>query len=58
MIMAGVPSQLQRNMTPEVIQHAIDIAKKLGIKQFARKTPQQGCSTTLRAMLDPTLDGK
>jgi len=45
-------------MTPEVIQHAIDIAKKLGIKQFARKTPQQGCSTTLRAMLDPTLDGK
>jgi hypothetical protein len=51
----GVPSQLQRHLSPEALQQAIEIAQRLQIKQFDRKTPQQGCSTSLRAMLDPNL---
>jgi hypothetical protein len=51
----GVPSQLQRHLSPEALQQAMEIAQRLQIKQFDRKTPQQGCSTSLRAMLDPSL---
>jgi NAD(P)-dependent dehydrogenase (short-subunit alcohol dehydrogenase family) len=51
----GVPSQLRRHLTPESLKQAMEISQRLQIKQFDRKTPQQGCSTPLRAMLDPTL---
>jgi hypothetical protein len=57
-ICLGVPSQLQRHLLPEVLKQAQEIAEKLEIKQFDRKTPQQGCSTSLRAMLDPNLAGQ
>lgn len=54
-IFLGVPSQLRRHLSPEALKQAQEIAQKLRIKQFDRKTPQQGCSTSLRAMLDPNL---
>jgi hypothetical protein len=57
-IFLGVPSQLRRHLSSEAIKQAQEIAQKLEIKQFDRKTPQQGCSTSLRAMLDPNLTGQ
>jgi NAD(P)-dependent dehydrogenase (short-subunit alcohol dehydrogenase family) len=55
---AGVPSALQRHFTPETVQLATDISKRLGIQRFNRKTQQQGCSTTIRAIIDPDLPSK
>jgi hypothetical protein len=57
-IFLGVPSQLRRHLSREALKQAQEIAQKLEIKQFDRKTPQQGCSTSLRAMLDPNLTGQ
>lgn len=48
-------SSLQKYVTPENIQEAVVFRKDLGMEPPERKTLKQGCSTTLRAALDPSL---
>jgi len=51
----GILSNLQKYVTPEMREDAMVILKDLGMEMPERKTFQQGCSTTLRAALDPSL---
>jgi NAD(P)-dependent dehydrogenase (short-subunit alcohol dehydrogenase family) len=54
----SVQSGLQKNMTKELGEEAVAIWKELGQEMPERKTLQQGCATTLRAALDPSLEGE
>jgi len=49
----GIKSNLQRHLTPDFMTTALELRKNFGIIMPERKTLQQGCSTTLRAALDP-----
>ena len=54
----SILSNLQKYVAPEMREQAMVILKDLGMEMLERKTLQQGCSTTLRTALDPTLDMK
>lgn len=51
----SIESGLQKHITEETRQKAIAEYKAKGFEMAERKTLQQGCSTTLRAALDPDL---
>jgi NAD(P)-dependent dehydrogenase (short-subunit alcohol dehydrogenase family) len=51
----AVDSGLQKYLTEEIWKDAHAMAKKIGAGIPVRKNLQQGCSTTLRAALDPEL---
>ncbi|KAM7217041.1 hypothetical protein V8F06_007556 [Rhypophila decipiens] len=53
----SIATSLGRTTTPEMRQDALAAVFGKGATEFpARKTLQQGCATTLRAALDPSLD--
>lgn len=52
----SIKTNLQNNITPEMMQEGVKLLNELGLPFPERKTAQQGCSTTLRAALDPTLE--
>jgi NAD(P)-dependent dehydrogenase (short-subunit alcohol dehydrogenase family) len=51
----SIRSNLQKYVTPEMMQEGVKFMEGIGMKMPERKTLQQGCSTTLRAALDPSL---
>ena len=53
----SIRSQLQRHITPKMVEEAVAQAKASNPnwKFPERKTLQEGCSTQLRAALDPSL---
>ncbi|KAH8802824.1 hypothetical protein F5884DRAFT_803245 [Xylogone sp. PMI_703] len=52
----SIASGLQKYATPELMKAAIGHWEKVGRPMPGRKTLQQGCSTHLRAALDPSLE--
>ncbi|TVY81367.1 Retinol dehydrogenase [Lachnellula suecica] len=54
----SITSGLQKHMTKELYDDGYSWLAKEGRVASARKTLQQGCSTTLRAALDPALEPK
>ncbi|KAM7202818.1 hypothetical protein V8F33_002476 [Rhypophila sp. PSN 637] len=53
----SIATSLGRTTTPEMRQDALTAVFGKGATEFpARKTLQQGCATTLRAALDPSLE--
>lgn len=51
----SIASGLQKFMTPEMMLEVVEMWERMGKEMPTRKTLQQGCSTTLRAALDPSL---
>ena len=51
----SILSGLQKYVTPEMMLEAKEMWERMGKEMPTRKTLQQGCSTTLRAALDPSL---
>ncbi|KAJ9155041.1 NAD(P)-binding protein [Pleurostoma richardsiae] len=54
----SIPSGLQKFSTPELVAEAVRMVVPGGKMPSRWKTLQQGCSTTLRAALDPALEGE
>ncbi|KAK6381663.1 hypothetical protein LTS17_004722 [Exophiala oligosperma] len=54
----SVPSNLRRFLDPITMKEGIEVISKSPAVMPPRKTPQQGCATTLRAAIDPNLTGK
>jgi len=52
----SIATNLQRYTDPDMVRVAMDYWKEIGKEMPARKTLQQGCATTLRAALDPSLE--
>ncbi|KIW52943.1 hypothetical protein PV05_08550 [Exophiala xenobiotica] len=55
----SVPSNLRRFMTPDTIKEGMEVISKSAAVMPQRKTQQQGCAITIRAVIDPdlTVDG-
>ena len=51
----SILSNLQKYVTPKMMQEAVVFMKEMEMEMPERKNLQQGCSTTLRAALDPSL---
>ncbi|EXJ86032.1 hypothetical protein A1O1_06401 [Capronia coronata CBS 617.96] len=51
----SVPTNLHRFLTPEILKESMAVASQTGIMMPQTKTPEQGCSTSIRAAIDPTL---
>ncbi|KIW13724.1 hypothetical protein PV08_08915 [Exophiala spinifera] len=52
----SVPTNLRRFMNPDTMKEGAEIISKSQAAMPQRKTPQQGCATTVRAAIDPNLN--